>query len=63
MVKETEFKDNSSQWEDWRKDKDGYKVWLEEKIKSHPPERSHGFRYRGQYAEQIPEMLEIANEK
>jgi pyruvate ferredoxin oxidoreductase delta subunit len=62
MVNETEFKDNSSQWEDWRKDKDGYKVWLEEKIK-HPPERSHGFRYRGQYEEQIPEMLEIAQGK
>jgi len=62
MVNETEFKDNSSQWEDWRKDKEGYKVWLEEKIK-HPPERSHGFRYRGQYEEQIPEMLEIARGK
>jgi pyruvate ferredoxin oxidoreductase delta subunit len=62
MVNETEFKGNDSQWEDWRKDKDGYKVWLEEKIK-HPPERSHGFRYRGQYEEQIPEMLEIAQEK
>jgi pyruvate ferredoxin oxidoreductase delta subunit len=62
MVNETEFHDNSSQWEDWRKDKDGYKVWLEEKIKSHP-ERSHGFRYKGQYEEQIPEMLEIASQK
>jgi hypothetical protein len=62
MVNETEFSDNSSQWEDWRKDKDAYKTWLEDKIKSHP-ERSHGFRYRGQYEEQIPEMLEIAREK
>jgi len=25
----------------WKKDKEGYKTWLEEKIKSHP-ERSHG---------------------
>jgi pyruvate ferredoxin oxidoreductase delta subunit len=60
MVNETEFKDNSSQWEDWRKDKEGYKTWLEDKIKA-PAERSHGFRYRGQYEEQIPEMLEIAS--
>ena len=61
MVNETEFRDNASQWEMWRKDKEGYKTWLEEKIKSHP-ERSHGFRYRGQYEEQVPEMLEIARE-
>jgi formate hydrogenlyase subunit 6/NADH:ubiquinone oxidoreductase subunit I len=61
MVNETEFSDNSSQWEAWRKDKAGYEAWLQEKIKSHP-ERSHGFRYKGQYEEQVPEMLEIARE-
>ena len=61
MINETEFKDNSSQWEAWRKDKTGYKTWLTDKIESRP-ERSHGFRYRGQYKEQIPEMLEIARE-
>ncbi|HYL14085.1 MAG TPA: 4Fe-4S dicluster-binding protein [Terriglobales bacterium] len=61
MVNETEFRDNASQWEMWKKDKEGYKTWLQEKIKSHP-ERSHGFRYRGQYQEQVPEMLEIARE-
>jgi len=59
MVNEAEFSDNASQWEAWRKDKDGYKTWLSEKIESRP-ERSHGFRYRGQYEEQVPEMLEIA---
>jgi pyruvate ferredoxin oxidoreductase delta subunit len=59
MVSETEFKDNASQWEAWRKDKKGYEVWLKDKIKSHG-ERSHGFRYMGQYEEQVPEMLEIA---
>lgn len=59
MVNEAEFSDNSSQWEAWRENKEGYKSWLEEKIKN-PAERSHGFRYRGQYEEQIPEMLEIA---
>jgi pyruvate ferredoxin oxidoreductase delta subunit len=59
MVNETEFADNASQWDAWRQNKDNYKTWLEEKIQ-HPAERSHGFRYRGQYEEQIPEMLEIA---
>ncbi|HEY6349854.1 MAG TPA: 4Fe-4S dicluster-binding protein [Candidatus Angelobacter sp.] len=59
MVNESAFHDNSSQWEAWRKDKEGYKTWLKEKIESRP-ERSHGFRYLGQYEEQIPEMLEIA---
>jgi len=61
MVNETAFENNASQWEDWRKDKEGYQAWLAEKIKSRP-ERSHGFRYRGQYEEQIPEMLETARE-
>jgi pyruvate ferredoxin oxidoreductase delta subunit len=61
MVNETAFNDNASQWEMWRKDKPGYEVWLEEKIKERP-QRSHGFRYRGQYEEQVPEMLEIARE-
>jgi len=61
MVNETEFHDNASQWEAWKKDKEGYKKWLKEKIESRP-ERSHGFRYRGQYEEQVPAMLEIARE-
>jgi pyruvate ferredoxin oxidoreductase delta subunit len=55
MVNEVAFRDNSSQWEAWRKDKDGYKTWLKEKIE-HKPERSHGFRYRGQYQEQVAKM-------
>ena len=55
------FQDNASQWEAWRKDKQGYEVWLQKKI-AERPERSHGFRYRGQYEEQVPEMLEIARE-
>jgi pyruvate ferredoxin oxidoreductase delta subunit len=59
MVNETEFKDNASQWEAWRHDPKGYETWLQEKIKTHG-ERSHGFRYKGQYEEQVPEMLEIA---
>jgi hypothetical protein len=59
MVNETEFTDNDSQWEAWRHDKGSYETWLAEKIKARP-QRSHGFRYRGQYEEQVPEVLEIA---
>ena len=59
MVSETAFKDNASQWEAYRKDKAGYEVWLKTVIAS-PGERSHGFRYRGQYKEQIPAALEMA---
>jgi len=59
MVNETEFHDNSSQWEAWKDNKETYKTWLKGKIASRK-ERSHGFRYRGQYEEQVPEMLEIA---
>lgn len=55
MVNEVEFHDNASQWEMWRKDKEGYINLLNSKIE-HKPERSHGFRYRGQYQEQIAEM-------
>jgi pyruvate ferredoxin oxidoreductase delta subunit len=64
MVNEVEFRDNASQWEMWKKDKEGYKKWLLEKIEHGPgPQRSHGFRYRGQYEEQVPEMLKIAREE
>ena len=45
----------------WKKDKKGYDTWLQGKIAGRK-ERSHGFRYRGQYAEQTPEMLDIARE-
>ena len=61
MVNEVSFKGNDSQWEAWRKDKGGYKNWVKETI-SNRPERSHGYRYRGQYEEQTPEMLEIARQ-
>jgi hypothetical protein len=61
MVNEVAFKGNASQWEDWRKDKGVYKSWVKEKIAGHG-DRSHGFRYRGQYQEQVPEMLEIARQ-
>src|SRR5207237_3322474 len=61
MVNETHFSGNQSQWEAWRKDKDGYQSWLVAALE-HRPERSHGFRFRGQYEEQVPEMLQIARE-
>jgi len=54
MVNESAFEDNASQWEMWRRDKDAYTVWLTEKIKDKVvTERSHGFRYRGQYEEEL----------
>ena len=56
MVNETAFTDNASQWEMWKKDKTAYGGWLQEKIQ-HKPERSHGYRYRGQYQEQIETMV------
>ena len=56
MVNETAFADNASQWEMWKKDKTGYQTWLQEKIQ-HKPERSHGFRIRGQYEQQIDTMV------
>jgi pyruvate ferredoxin oxidoreductase delta subunit len=61
MVSEVAFADNASQWESWRKDKDAYHKWLDEKIaKRH--ERSHGFRYRGQYQEQVPAAMDAAGQ-
>ena len=61
MVNETEFRDNASQWEAWRKDPQAYKGWVVTKIERRP-ERSHGFRFRGQYEEQVPEMLKISQQ-
>jgi len=61
MVNETQFTGNDSQWKAWRADKEGYQGWLKEKI-ANRPERSHGFRFRGQYEEQVPDMLKIARE-
>jgi len=59
MVNEAAFDDNASQWEMWRKDKARYQAWMTEKIndKKHVV-RSHGFRFRGQYDEEIKQELE-----
>jgi pyruvate ferredoxin oxidoreductase delta subunit len=59
MVSETAFQDNASQWEAFRKDKAGYQVWLKTVVKAEG-KRAHGFRYRGQYKEEIPAALELA---
>ena len=63
MVNESEFHDNNSPWAAFEKDKGAYLKWLETTIKKADPikNRSHGFRYRGQYQEQVPEAMEIAN--
>jgi len=60
MVSELTFSDNANQWEAFTKDKAAYKTWLKTKIQNVPP-RAHGYRYRGQYKEEIPAALEIAN--
>jgi len=63
MVNESHFTDNKSQWEAYKKDEAAYLKWLEKTVKSAEPieKRSHGFRYRGQYKEQVPEALEVAS--
>ena len=62
MVNEAQFKDNKSQWASYRKDEEAYLKGLEKTIKAAGPleKRSQGFRYRGQYQEQVPEALEVA---
>lgn len=65
MVSESQFHDNASQWASFRKDRDAYLSWLEKTIKTAEPveQRSHGFRYRGQYKEQVPAALEVAQRR
>jgi pyruvate ferredoxin oxidoreductase delta subunit len=62
MVNETWFRDNASQWEAWRKDPDGYLRFVQETIVRKPADRSHGFRFRGQYQQQVPGELEAARQ-
>jgi pyruvate ferredoxin oxidoreductase delta subunit len=60
MVNETHFHDTASQWEAWRKDPDGYRRFVAETIAKRPADRSHGFRFLGQYEQQVPGVLEGA---
>src|SRR3989442_14965029 len=59
MVNESVFEDNASQWEMWRKDKPAYQVWLTNKIgDKQATVRSHGFRFRGQYEQELKTDLD-----
>jgi len=59
MVSEAAFEDNASQWEMWRKDKGAYQTWMTNKIHSKEHiTRSHGFRFRGQYDQEIKQDLD-----
>ncbi|HYL14847.1 MAG TPA: 4Fe-4S dicluster-binding protein [Terriglobales bacterium] len=58
MVPEADFHDNTSQWMKFRADKEAYLKSLQ--VIKPTADRSHGFRYRGQYKEQIPAALEVA---
>jgi pyruvate ferredoxin oxidoreductase delta subunit len=62
MVNESEFQGNDSQYTAFKTDKGAYLKWLETTLEKAEPieKRSKGFRYRGQYQEQVPEALEIA---
>ncbi len=60
MVNEEAFDDNSSQWEMWTKDKEGYLAWMTDQITNNPV-RAHGFHHVGGYAEAIADE-EKANE-
>ena len=60
MVNEEAFDDNSSQWEMWTKDKEGYLAWMTDQITNNPV-RAHGFHHVGGYAEAIADE-EIADE-
>jgi len=59
MLPESQFTDNQSQWEAFRKDKTAYKSWLSTLAKP-AADRSHGFRFTGQYKEQAKAALEHA---
>ena len=59
MVNEALFDDNASQWEAWRKDKDAYRAWMQRTVGDRKATvRSHGFRFRGQYQEELAKNFE-----
>jgi pyruvate ferredoxin oxidoreductase delta subunit len=66
MVNEESFSDNSSQFDHWQRDRDGYMKWLDEKIGVAKAEkgdvgRSHGFHQWGEYEKQV-EMTGVGND-
>jgi hypothetical protein len=60
MVPETAFADSTSQYAAYRKDKAAYKALLDKVAVPPPAERSHGYRFKGQYKDQAVKALEIA---
>jgi len=60
MVSESKFDSNDSEWLRFKKSKDEYLTWLDATIKNAEKERTHGFRYRGQYQKDAPAALELA---
>ena len=52
MIPESEFTDNASTYEMWKKDSDAYQKWFDEKV-THKVPRSHGYHHKGQYEEEI----------
>jgi len=63
MVSDHQFSDNASQWAAFKQDPNAYQAWVAAKSAAAVPlgERSHGYRYKGQYQEQIPAALAVAN--
>ena len=54
MVNEEAFTNNDSQYEHWKRDRDDYMEWLDQKISLAKKEvRAHGFHHVGQYQEQL----------
>jgi len=58
MVHESNFNDNSSQHDHWKRDRDGYMAWLEEMRAASTTEkadvgRTHGFYEVGQYEKEF----------
>lgn len=62
MVNESHFSDNASQWAAWRKDPAAWVASVKDLIAQKPSDRSHGFRFRGQYEQQVPGALAAAGE-
>ena len=63
MVNESEFQNNSSQWEHWNEDREGYNNWMMSLIQgTKDSDRSHGFHHVGQYKEEIGKMQEVGSD-
>ena len=59
MVTEAHFNDNSSQYEAWQADKDGYNRWMTQLIEVQKQEtRTHGFHHVGGYTDEIANTVE-----